>query len=83
VRSKVPTEPTTGYLKSTWISGCESSVNAKLDDMVSAGNIEDKDVYINPAQAIDEDTPLEIKCELVVGRIVHEFSVDLGLTNNL
>ena len=83
VRSKVPTEPDTGYLKSTWISGCESSVNAKLDDMISAGNIEDKDVYINPAQAISEDTPLEINCQLAVGRIVHAFSVNLGLTNNL
>jgi hypothetical protein len=83
VRSKVPTDPTTGYLKSTWVSGCESSINAALDAMVSAGNIEDKDVYINPAQAIGEDTPLEVKAQVVVGRIVHEFSVDLGLTNNL
>lgn len=83
IRSKVPTDPQTGYLKSTWVSGCESSVSAALDAMVSAGNIEDKDVYINPAQAIGEDAPLEIKCQLVVGRIVHEFSVDLGLTNNL
>jgi len=83
IRSKVPTDPQTGYLKSTWIAGCESSVNAALDAMVSAGNIEDKDVYINPAQAIGEDTPLEVKCRIVVGRIVHEFSVDLGLTNNL
>jgi hypothetical protein len=83
IRSKVPTDPATGYLKSTWIAGCESSVNAALNAMVSAGNIEAKDVYINPAQAISEETPLEIKCKLVVGRIVHEFSVDLGLTNNL
>jgi len=83
IRSKVPTDPTTGYLKSTWISGCESSVSAALDAMVSAGNIESKDVYINAAQAISEETPLEIKCKVVVGRIVHEFSVDLGLTNNL
>lgn len=83
VRSKVPTEPQTGYIKSTWIAGSESSLNAALDAMVSAGNIEDKDVYINPAQAIGEDTPLEVKAQLVVGRIVHEFSVDLGLTNNL
>lgn len=83
IRSKVPTEPATGYLKSTWVSGCESSLNAALDAMVSAGNIEGKDVYINPAQAISEETPLEVKCQVVVGRIVHEFSVDLGLTNNL
>ena len=83
VRSKVPTDPQTGYLKSTWIAGCESSVNAALDAMVSAGNIEGKDVYINAAQAISEETPLEVKAQVVVGRIVHEFSVDLGLTNNL
>jgi hypothetical protein len=83
IRSKVPTDPATGYLKSTWIAGCESSVNAALDAMESAGNIEGKDVYINPAQAISEETPLEVKCQLVVGRIVHEFSVDLGLTNNI
>ena len=83
VRSKVPTDPQTGYLKSTWVSGSESSVSAALDAMVSAGNIEDKDVFINPAQAIGEDVPLEIKCQLVVGRIVHEFSIDLGLTNNI
>ena len=83
VRSKVPTDSTTGYLKSTWVSGCESSINSALEAMVSAGNIEDKDVYINQAQAIGEDTPLEVKAQVVVGRIVHEFSVDLGLTNNL
>lgn len=83
VRSKVPTDPTTGYLKSTWVSGSESSVNRALDAMISAGNIEDKDIYINPAQAIGENTPLEIKCKLVVGKIVHEFSVDLGLTDKI
>lgn len=83
VRSKVPTDPTTGELKSTWVGGCESTVNANLDVMVSAGNIEDKEIYINPAQAIGEDTPLNVKAKLVVGRIVHEFDVDLGLTNNL
>lgn len=83
VRSKVPTDPTTGYLKSTWVSGCEASVLSKLDTMVAAGNIEDKDCYINPAQSPDEDTPLSVKGKLVVGKIVHEFDVDLGLTDKL
>ncbi len=82
VRSKVPTDPETGYLKSTWVSGCESKVKAALDRMIAEGNIEDMDVYINPAQTIGENNPLEIRCSLVVGRIVHEFSVDLGLVNN-
>ncbi len=83
IRSKVPTEPATGYLKSTWVAGAESSVKEALQVMVSAGNIEDLDVYINPAQAIGEDTPLSVKAMLTVGRIVHEFDVDLGLTNTI
>jgi len=83
IRSKVPTDPSTGQLASTWVSGIESSVTEALKAMVSAGNIEESDVYINPAQAVGEDSPLKVKGKLVVGQIVHEFDVDLGLTNNL
>ena len=83
VRAKVPTDATSGYLKSTWVAGCESDVLRALDGMVAAGNIEDKDVYINPAQAPSESTPLRVKGQLVVGKIVHEFDVDLGLTDKL
>jgi hypothetical protein len=83
IRSKVPTDPTTGYLKSTWVSGLESLVKEALKPMVSAGNIEESDVYINPAQAVGEDSPLSIKAKLVTGQIVHEFDIDLGLTNKL
>lgn len=83
VRSKVPTDPTTGYLKSTWIAGCESAVKAALEPMEAAGNIEGKDIYINPVQAISETVPLAVKAKVVVGRIVHEFDVDLGLTDKL
>ncbi len=83
VRSKVPTDPTTGYLKSTWIAGAETTVSTALEAMEAAGNIEGKDVYINPVQAISETTPLEIKAKVVVGKIVHEFSVNLGLTEKL
>lgn len=83
VRSKVPTETDTGYIKSTWIGNAEQTVLEKLKAMVSAGNIEAADIYINPAQAVSEDSPMEIKGQLVVGLIVHEFSVDLGLTNKI
>jgi hypothetical protein len=83
IRSKVPTDSSTGYLKSTWVSACEGLVKSKLDAMVSAGNIEDKDVYINPSQSPSEDTALSVKAQVVVGKIVHEFDVDLGLTDSL
>lgn len=83
VRSKVPTDPETGYMKSTWVSGCESDVLSALDSMEAAGNIDGKDIYINPAQAPSESTPMSVKGQLVVGKIVHEFDVDLGLTDKL
>jgi hypothetical protein len=81
VRSKVPVDPTTGYLKSTWVSGCEADVLRSLGAMQASGDIEDKDVYINPAQAPSETTPLSVKATVVVGDIVHEFDVDLGMSH--
>ncbi len=83
VRSKVPTDSDTGYIKSTWIADCEGLVKKKLEAMLSAGNIEDMDVYINEAQTVSEDTPMSVKAQVVVGQIVHEFDVDLGLTSKI
>jgi hypothetical protein len=54
-----------------------------LEPMESAGNIDGKDVYINPVQAIGETTPLKVKAQVVVGKVVHEFDVDLGLTDKI
>ncbi|KAA6347163.1 hypothetical protein EZS27_005332 [termite gut metagenome] len=83
VRSKVPTDSATGEIKSTWVSSCEGLVKQRLETMISAGNIEAADVSINPAQTVSEDTPLLIKAQVVVGQIVHEFEVDLGLTSKI
>jgi len=83
VRSKVPKAEGTGYILSTWISGCEGLVLKNLEAMQAAGNIDGKDVYINPAQSPNEQTPLSVKAMVQVGDIVHEFDVDLGLTNKL
>lgn len=83
IRSKIPTDPTTGYLKSTWVSACEGSVKSRLGTMETAGNIDGYDVYISPEQNPTEDVPLAVKGQLVVGKIVHEFDVDLGLTDKI
>ncbi len=83
VRSKVPTDPSTGYIKSTWIGSMEALCNKRLEPMVSAGNADGVDVYINPKQVVNEDTPMKIKALVVVGQIVHEFEVDLGLTTKI
>lgn len=83
VRSKIPTDPATGALKSTWVSACQGLVESNLEVMKAAGNIEDFEIYIDEVQSPSEDTPLAVKGSLVVGKIVHEFDVDLGLTDKL
>lgn len=84
VRSKVPKETDgSGYIKSTWIASAQEQVKTALQSMVSAGNIDDSEVYINPAQVVNETSPMNIKARVQVGDIVHEFDVDLGLTNKL
>jgi hypothetical protein len=83
VRSNVPVEASTGYIKSTTISYWEGLISKQLETMVAAGNISAFDVYINPAQKPDEKNPLVIKTRLVTNRIVHEFEVELGLTDKL
>ncbi|MEI8087002.1 MAG: DUF2586 family protein, partial [Paludibacter sp.] len=83
VRSKVPTDPTTGALKSTWVSDCTGQCKKRLEPMIAAGNIESADVYINAAQSVSESTPMAVKAQVVVGQIVHEFDVDLGLTSKI
>lgn len=83
VRGKVPSDPDTGYIKSTWTANVESLCENKLLSIITDGNAEAVDIYINPEQTISEDKPLSVEAKVVVGKIVHEFSVDLGLTNKL
>ena len=83
VRSKVPKETTTGYIKSTWITDASGAVLKRLNPMISIGNIDAADVYINPAQTVNESTPMQITAKVQVGDIVHEFDVDLGLTSKI
>lgn len=81
VRSGVPKED--GLIAETWKSSMEGLIASRLETMQAAGNITDKTVYIDPAQTPNEDTPLNVTGMLQVNDIVHEFSVDLGLTNKL
>jgi len=83
VRSKVPKEKATGYIKSTWITDAKKAVLNKLQPMVDAGNIDDSAVYINPAQSVNESIPMAVSAQVHVGDIVHEFDVSLGLTSKI
>lgn len=83
VRSNVPVDSSTGYIKSTTISYWTGIISKQLETMVAAGNISGFDVYIDPKQKPSIDTSLYIKTRLVTNRIVHEFEVELGLTDKL
>lgn len=83
VRSKVESDPSTGYIKHTTISDWDGRVRSALEVMVSAGNVSDFDIYINPKQAAVSANPFNVKVRLVAHGIVHEFEVDLGFTTNI
>lgn len=83
VRSKVPKETATGYIKSTWITDATGAVLKRLNPMITVDNIDAADAYINPAQTVNESTPMQITAQVQVGDIVHEFDVELGLTSKI
>lgn len=83
VRSKVKADAGTGYIAVTTIADWTSRVKAALNTMVAQENIADFSVYINPKQLAVSTKPFSIKVSLVADGIVHEFDVDLGLTNQV
>lgn len=83
IRSKVKADPTTGFIASTTISDWDARIRRALEPMVSAGNISDFDIYINPNQAAVSDKPFAVKVQLVADGIVNEFEVSLGLTSKI
>lgn len=83
IRSKVETDPSTGFIKNTTITDWDGRVRKALEAMVVAGNIQDFDIYINPSQSAVSTNPFTIKVQLLVNGIVHEFEVDLGFTKTI
>jgi len=83
VKGKVKKDSATGYIRTTTTSRWEGLVLKALERMEAADEISGKSCYIDPKQNPSENTPLVVKASVVADGIVHEFSVDLGLTNKL
>lgn len=83
VKSKVPKDPATGYVRTTTISNWETLLERALDQMVNADEISGYSLNLDPQQYPDESTPFKIQCSLVAHGIVHEFEIELGLTNKI
>lgn len=83
VKSKVPKDPQTGFVKTTAISNWETLLEAALGQMVKDDEISGFSLFLDSQQFPDESTPFKVQCSLVAHGIVHEFEVSLGLTNNV
>ncbi|WP_165025632.1 DUF2586 family protein [Dysgonomonas sp. ZJ279] len=83
VRSKVQSDATTGLIRNTTITDWDGRVRRALEPMVTARNIADFDIFINPKQAAISDKPFNIRIQLVADGIVHEFEIDLGFTKSI
>lgn len=83
IRSKVQSDPSTGYIKHTTITDWDGRVRKNLLTMKSSGNVADFDIYINPKQAAVSTKPFNIKVHLVADGIAHDFEIDLGYTKSI
>lgn len=83
VKGVVKKDPVTGFIKSTTITRWSTLLKKKLEELVAADEISGYDVFIDPKQVLGETSPLNIKAQVVADDIVHEFEVDLGLTDKI
>lgn len=83
VKGTVKKDPQTGFIKGTTISYWEGLVNKALENMMADDEISGFDFYINPKQLVNDESPVTGKAQIVADGIVHEFEIDLGLTNNI
>lgn len=83
IKSTFKKDPVTGYIKQSTVAYWTSLVNAALEQMMKADEISGFDFYINPKQYVNDDNPIVAKAQIVMDGIVHEFDIDLGLTNQL
>lgn len=83
VKSKVKKEPTTGYIASTTVSYWISLCNKALEAMIKSDDISGFEVEISQKQIVNDQNPCVVKALVVADGIVHEFTVQLGLTNSI
>jgi hypothetical protein len=83
VKSNLLKDPVTGFIRENEATELEVIATNAINQMLSAGEISGHAVYVNPEQDISNDTPLNVKGQLVFNNIIHEMSFDLGLTNKL
>jgi len=83
VKGNIKKDPQTGYLRDIECKELEALAKKQLSPMEAAGECSGYDVYIDPKQTLSNDQPMVVKAEVVLNDIIHQFTVNLGLTNQL
>jgi hypothetical protein len=83
VKSKVKKDPTTGFIATTTTSYWKGLIEKALEGMQISDDISGYEVSIDNKQIVNDTTPVRVKALVVADGIVHEFTVAVGLTNNI
>lgn len=83
VKGNLLKDPSSGNLIDSEVAELETLAGNAILTMEAAEEISGYNVYIDPAQDLSDDAPLNIKIEVVLNNIIHQFDVDLGLTNKI
>lgn len=76
-------DPVTGYIRPSAVTALENLAHKPLREMLGNNELSGEDVYINPKQIVNDQSPLQIKATMVKDEIIHEINIDLGYSNSL
>jgi len=83
VKSNIDKDPQTGTIDDASATALEKYAEGKVSQMVADKEASGVGVYIDPLQSLSDDVPLVVKAKVVHNDIIHEFDVQLGLTEKL
>jgi hypothetical protein len=83
VKGNLLKDQTTGFIRDIEAAELQSLAQTAIETMESAGEISGASIYINPAQSVSDDSPLQVKGQVLFNDILHAMEFDLGLTSKL
>jgi hypothetical protein len=83
VKRNLLKDPATGFIKQSEVKELEQLALVPLQDMITAEEISGAVVYINPAQSLVDETPLQVSGKIQYNGIIFEFNFDLGGTTSI
>jgi hypothetical protein len=83
VKGNLLKDQTTGFIRDIEAAELQSLAQTAIETMESAGEISGASIYIDPRQSVSDDSPLQVKGQVLFNDILHAMEFDLGLTSKL